>query len=112
VPSSADLTPWAEEGVLLLNRTLTTSIGDRNAHVRRGWSQFTFSVAELLSKRDVVAVLWGNNARELAPLFNYRIESAHPSPLSARLGFFGSRPFSRANQYLKQLGREPINWEI
>ena len=112
VPSSADLTPWAEEGVLLLNRTLTTSIGDRNAHVRKGWSQFTFSVAELLSKRDVVAVLWGNNARELAPLFNYRIESAHPSPLSARRGFFGSKPFSRTNQILIELGREPINWEI
>ncbi len=112
VPISADLTQWAEEGVLLLNRTLTTSIGDRNAHLSKGWSEFTVGLARYLAERDVVAILWGNNARELAPLFRYRIESAHPSPLSARRGFFGSKPFSRTNQMLIELGREPINWEI
>ncbi len=111
-PRSADLTPWAEKGVLLLNRTLTTSIGDRNAHLAKGWGEFTVTVARFLAERNIVAILWGNNARELAPYFPHRIESAHPSPLSARRGFFGSKPFSRTNQILIELGREPINWEI
>jgi uracil-DNA glycosylase len=106
------LSRWATNGVLLLNRTLTTSIGDRNAHVMKGWSSLTLSVAELLAERKVVAILWGNNARELAPLFPHRIESAHPSPLSARRGFFGSRPFSRANLALAELGRPPIDWKL
>lgn len=73
VPKSADLTTWAQRGVLLLNRTLTTSVGERNAHLARGWSAVTLSIAQMLADRDTVAILWGNNARELAPLFNYRI---------------------------------------
>ena len=111
-PQSADLSLWAQRGVLLLNRTLTTSIGERNAHLARGWSGLTLSIAQLLADREVVAVLWGNNARELAPLFKYRVESAHPSPLSARRGFFGSRPFSSANKLLIESGQEPIDWQL
>jgi uracil-DNA glycosylase len=112
LPQSADLTPWADRGVLLLNRTLTTSIGERNAHKSHGWCDFTFSVAEFLAERQICAILWGANARELAPLFIHRIESAHPSPLSARRGFFGSKPFSNANEILIDLGREPIDWKL
>jgi uracil-DNA glycosylase len=97
---------------LLLNRTLTTSVGERNAHVSIGWKNFTYSVAEYLAQRDVIAILWGNGARELGELFDKKIESVHPSPLSARRGFFGSRPFSRANELLKSAGREPIDWQI
>ena len=112
VPKSADLTVWSQRGVLLLNRTLTTSVGERNAHLARGWIALTLSIAQLLADRDTVAILWGNNARELAPLFKYRIESSHPSPLSARRGFFGSKPFSAANKLLIESGRNPIDWVL
>ena len=112
MPTSADLTAWAMRGVLLLNRTLTTSVGERNAHLSKGWSSLTLSIAQMLADRDVVAILWGNNARELAPLFKYRIESAHPSPLSARRGFFGSKPFSGANKLLAEIGEDPIDWQL
>lgn len=111
-PHSGDLSQWSREGIMLLNRTLTTSIGARNAHLKKGWSQFTFEVASYLASRDTVAILWGNNARELAPLFQYRIESAHPSPLSARRGFFESKPFSRANKILIDRGIPPVNWQL
>jgi len=112
IPISADLTAWAERGVLLLNRTLTTSPGERNAHLSKGWSSLTFSIAQFLADRDVVAILWGKNARELAPLFKSPIESAHPSPLSARRGFFGSKPFSSANKLLEENGKKPIDWKL
>lgn len=112
IPTSADLTAWAERGVLLLNRTLTTSTGERNAHLSKGWSPLTFSIAQFLAGRDVVAILWGNNARQLSPLFKNRVESAHPSPLSARRGFFGSKPFSAANKMLEETGRETIDWKL
>ncbi len=112
IPKSADLTIWAQRGVLLLNRTLTTSVGERNAHLAKGWSALTSSIAHMLADRVVVAILWGNNARELAPLFKYRVESAHPSPLSAHRGFFGSKPFSTANELLMESGQVPINWEL
>lgn len=112
IPTSPDLTRWSERGVLLLNRTLTTTVGERNAHLSKGWSTITKAVAEELAQRTVVAILWGNNARELAPIFSTVIESAHPSPLSARRGFFGSKPFTRANELLKVTGREPIDWQL
>lgn len=112
IPTSPDLSRWSKSGVMLLNRTLTTMTGERNAHVAKGWSSFTLEVAKLLGERDVVAILWGNYARELAPFFQYRIESPHPSPLSARLGFFGSKPFSQTNKLLAELGFEPINWRL
>jgi uracil-DNA glycosylase len=112
IPKSPDLSKWSKSGVLLLNRTLTTSVGQRNAHVASGWKEFTSEIARALAKRDVVAILWGNYARELAPLFKNRIESAHPSPLSARRGFFGSKPFSRTNEMLRDLEREEVNWKL
>lgn len=111
-PQSSDLSKWSTRGVMLLNRTLTTIVGERNAHVTQGWRDFTSDVASVLAEQKVVALLWGNNARELAPLFEARIESAHPSPLSARRGFFGSRPFTRVNEYLLEQGLEPINWQL
>lgn len=112
IPESPDLAAWSKSGVMLLNRTLTTLTGERNAHVAKGWSSFTLEVAKLLGERNVVAILWGNYARELAPFFQYRVESPHPSPLSARLGFFGSKPFSRSNALLRELGLDPINWRL
>ncbi len=111
-PVKPDLTSWSKSGVMLLNRTLTTTEGKRNAHLKNGWRSFTDAAAKLLAAQNVVAILWGNNARELAPLFKNRIESAHPSPLSAHRGFFGSRPFTTANRLLQESGREPINWSI
>lgn len=111
-PKIADLTKWSNSGVMLLNRALTTAEGERNAHLRNGWRLFTDDVAEILGERDVVAILWGNNARELAPYFRHRVESVHPSPLSARKGFFSSRPFSESNRILRELGKEPINWSL
>ena len=112
VPDSPDLSNWSTNGVLLLNRTLTTVVGERNAHVGSRWKEFTLDVARELAGMDVVAILWGNYARELVPLFANRIESPHPSPLSARRGFFGSRPFSSANRLLMDAGKEPVNWKL
>lgn len=111
-PSSPDLTLWSARGVMLLNRTLTTAVGERNIHASKGWSSLTEAVAHVLAKRDVVAILWGNSARGFAPLFHNVIESVHPSPLSARNGFFGSKPFTRANSLLINQGRDPVNWEL
>jgi len=112
IPHSPDLTSWSKRGVLLLNRTLTTTVGERDIHARKGWSSLTESVAKELAGRDVVAILWGNSARTFAPHFKEVIESVHPSPLSARNGFFGSRPFTRANSLLLGQGREPIDWQL
>jgi uracil-DNA glycosylase len=112
VPKSGDLTTWHLNGVLLLNRTLTTVTGERNAHYGAGWSALTSDVARALAQLDAVAILWGANARELAPFFNWKIESVHPSPLSARNGFFGSQPFSSANAKLAELGRKPVDWKL
>lgn len=111
-PKSPDLSKWSKQGVMLLNRSLTTTEGERNAHLKNGWRKFTDEVARVLAERDVVAILWGNNARELAPIFKYRIESAHPSPLSAYRGFFSSRPFTETNRLLVDLGRTPIDWSL
>lgn len=112
IPKTSDLTPWHNNGVLLLNRTLTTEIGERNAHYGATWSAFTSDVAKALGQLEIVAILWGANARELSPHFKKKIESVHPSPLSARNGFFGSRPFSSANAILVELGRDPIDWTL
>lgn len=111
-PLTPDLSAWSKSGVMLLNRTLTTNEGERNAHLNSGWRSFTNAVAELLAGENVVAILWGSNARELAPIFTLRVESAHPSPLSAHRGFFGSRPFTTANRLLRDSGREPIDWRL
>jgi len=116
LPPHGDLSPWASNGVFLLNRHLTTLVGAPGAHRALGWSKFTDQVITALVETGqfFVAVLWGREAAELAPLMgnNPRIESAHPSPLSARLGFFGSRPFSRTNQYCDEQGVTPIDWSL
>ncbi len=112
IPVSGDLSRWATEGVLLLNRTLTTLEGQRNAHVESEWKEITRAVAQLLGERGVVAILWGSHAQELSHYFEYAISSPHPSPLSSYRGFFGSKPFSRANEVLISKGKTPIDWKL
>jgi uracil-DNA glycosylase len=112
IPESGDLTPWSEEGVLLLNRVLTTRVGESNAHIGLGWQKVTDHVARELGKRPLVAILWGRFAQELAPYFPFRVESVHPSPLSAYRGFFGSKPFSRVNDLLTSKDIQPIDWSL
>jgi len=115
-PSNGDLSPWAERGVLLLNRALTVEPNKTNSHQGKGWEEVTEQAIRSLAARGgaLVAILWGRNARNLKPLLGVVpcIESAHPSPLSAHNGFFGSRPFSRANTLLEQQGSEPIDWKL
>ena len=115
-PSNGDLTPWAEQGVMLLNRCLTVQPGAPNSHRGKGWEAVTDRAIEVLASRGgpLVAILWGRNARDLAPALGDvpRVESTHPSPLSARNGFFGSRPFSRTNDLLARQGATPIDWRL
>ena len=112
IPTDGDLSIWSERGVLLLNRCLTVLTGESGSHADIGWSEFTLYVAQLLAKRDVVAVLWGARAQELSYLFQKRIESAHPSPLSAYRGFFGSKPFTSVNKILTGSGLPEIDWRL
>jgi uracil-DNA glycosylase len=115
-PTSGDLTPWAERGVLLLNRVLTVRPGASASHRGKGWEQVTDCAIDALARRGgpLVAVLWGRDARSLKPRLGGIpcVESAHPSPLSARSGFFGSRPFSQVNDLLAQQGAEPLDWRL
>ena len=115
-PSNGDLGPWTERGVLLLNRALTVQPGRPNSHQGKGWEEVTEQAIRALAARGgpMVAILWGRNARNLKPLLSPVpcIESAHPSPLSAHNGFFGSRPFSRANELLEKQGGQPIDWKL
>lgn len=115
-PSTGDLTPWSRQGVLLLNRVLTVQPGLPASHRRKGWEAVTEQAIRALVERTepLVAILWGRDASTLKPMLAEvpTIESAHPSPLSASRGFFGSRPFSRANELLDSLGAEPVNWEL
>ena len=114
--ANGDLTPWFEQGVLLLNRVLTVQPGRSGSHRGRGWEQVTACAIEALAARGgpLVAILWGRDAQSLTPMLGSvpYLTSAHPSPLSARSGFFGSRPFSRANELLVRQGGEPINWAL
>lgn len=118
IPNNGYLKPWADQGVLLLNASLTVRAGVANSHRNIGWEIFTDKVIEILNERDkpVIFILWGANARSKKKYItnkqHYIIESPHPSPLSAHNGFFGSKPFSRANEILKSLGEEPIDWQI
>lgn len=111
-----DLSAWSDQGVLLLNRVLTVRPGEAGSHRRWGWEQVTELAIRALVARDqpLVAILWGKDAANLQPLLGETpvIASAHPSPLSARRGFFGSRPFSRANELLDGLGASPIDWRV
>nr|BFE30565.1 uracil-DNA glycosylase [Actinomadura rugatobispora] len=115
-PSNGDLSPWTRQGVLLLNRALTVTPGAPNSHRGKGWEEVTAQAIQALAARGrpMVAILWGRNARDLKPMMPGVpcIESAHPSPMSADRGFFGSRPFSRANQLLQQQGAAPVDWRL
>ena len=112
IPQSGNLEKWRNQGVLLLNRILTTEIGRSNAHSGLGWQVITKSIAEASADQGAVAILWGKEAQGLAPLFKESILSVHPSPLSAYRGFFGSKPFSKVNEALIRIGREPIEWRL
>lgn len=117
-PDCGDLTKWAEQGVLLLNTTLTVREHMANSHSKCGWAWFTDSVIKLISDRceNVVFILWGGNARSKAPLIDQRrhliLQCAHPSPLSAYNGFFGCRFFSKTNYYLAAHDKTPIDWDL
>ena len=116
-PANGDLTPWTERGVLLLNRVLTVQPGKPGSHRGKGWEEVTEQAIRALAARPagpLVAILWGRDARTLVPLLDGVpcVESAHPSPYSAASGFFGSRPFNRANQLLEQAGGEPVDWKL
>lgn len=116
IPNHGELTSWAKQGVLLLNATLTVREGQANSHKDIGWAIFTDEIIKKLnlSKKPIVFILWGGNARSKKKYItnpnHLIIESAHPSPLSAYNGFFGSKPFSRANEFLNKNGISPINW--
>lgn len=116
IPEHGDLTAWADQGVVLLNRVLTVGSGDAGSHRKLGWEAVTDTAIAALAARGgpIVAILWGKDAQSLAPALDpiSIIASAHPSPLSARRGFFGSRPFSRANVLLVAAGGTPIDWEL
>lgn len=116
-PSCGDLSPWAQRGVLLLNRVLTVQPGTPASHRGKGWETVTECAIRALAARSqpMVAILWGRDASTLKPTLGDRciaIESPHPSPLSASRGFFGSRPFSRANKQLTSMGADPIDWRL
>ena len=116
-PSNGDLSPWTERGVMLLNRVLTVQLGEPGSHRRRGWEQITAAAIDALVARDgepLVAILWGKDAQSLEPSLPDVpvVASAHPSPMSADRGFFGSRPFSRANDLLDELGADPVDWAL
>jgi uracil-DNA glycosylase len=116
IPSNGNLMRWAEQGVLLLNTVLTVREGQADSHAMKGWEQFTDAVIHAVSeqRKGVVYLLWGSKAQKKAayidPNNNFIIKSVHPSPLSAHRGFFGSKPFSQTNDYLKSLGQEHIKW--
>jgi len=115
-PSNGDLAPWAEQGVMLLNRVLTVRPGAAASHQGRGWESVTAQAISALVERarPLVAILWGRQAQTLGPILGQvpHLDSAHPSPLSARSGFFGSRPFSRANALLQEQGAPPVDWSL
>ncbi|TPV38758.1 uracil-DNA glycosylase [Bacillus dicomae] len=118
IPNNGYLIKWAEQGVLLLNTVLTVRQGEANSHKGKGWEHFTDRVIELLNEREkpVIFILWGRHAQAKKKLItnpnHHIIESVHPSPLSARRGFFGSKPYSKVNAILANMGEREIDWEI
>ncbi|WP_433773415.1 uracil-DNA glycosylase [Bacillus wiedmannii] len=118
IPNNGYLVKWAEQGVLLLNTVLTVRQGEANSHKGKGWERFTDRVIELLNEREkpVIFILWGRHAQAKKKLITNKnhhiIESVHPSPLSARRGFFGSKPYSKVNTILANMGERQIDWEI
>lgn len=115
-PVHGDLSAWSAQGVMLLNRVLSVGAGDAGSHRNLGWEAITTRAIEALAQRGtpLVGLLWGADARKCKPLLGGYpcVESAHPSPLSASRGFFGSKPFSRVNQLLVEQGSQPINWQL
>ena len=118
LPGHGSLEPWARQGVLLLNTSLTVRAGQAGSHAKKGWETFTDRVIDVAADHPepIVFILWGNHARRKRERIDTDrhvvLESAHPSPLSANNGFFGSRPFSTANAALERLGRSPIDWDL
>lgn len=118
IPNNGYLVKWAEQGVLMLNTVLTVRAHKANSHKGKGWEHFTDAIIQAVNTQDrpIVFILWGRNAQNKKKMLNNPkhliIESAHPSPLSAYNGFFGSRPFSRTNDFLQEHGVEPIDWQI
>ncbi|MDM8313347.1 uracil-DNA glycosylase [Clostridium cadaveris] len=118
IPNNGYLKKWADQGILLLNAVLTVRASEANSHRNKGWENFTNKIIELVNSKTepVVFILWGKNAQEKQALItnpiHHIIKSVHPSPLSASRGFFGSRPFSKTNEYLKADGIDPIDWQI
>lgn len=118
IPNNGYLKKWADQGVLLLNTSLTVRAGEANSHRNIGWGTFTDKIIELLNQRQnpIVFILWGNNAISKEKFItnpqHYIIKSVHPSPLSASRGFFGSRPFSKTNAFLIKNNKTPIDWQI
>lgn len=115
-PTTGDLSPWSEQGIMLLNRVLTVRPGAPASHRKKGWEAITEHAIRELTARDrpLVAILWGNAAQGLRPVLGETpiVASAHPSPLSASRGFFGSRPFSRTNDLLRAQGAPPVTWQL
>lgn len=118
-PRNGDLTPWSDQGVMLLNRVLTVRPGESAAHRGRGWEEVTEHAIRVLGQRaergtPCAAILWGRDAQSLKPMLGPIpwVESVHPSPLSASRGFFGSRPFTRVNRLLVEQGAEPVDWSL
>ena len=118
IPNNGCLKPWADQGVLLLNTVLTVREHQAFSHHNQGWEEFTDRIIELLNEREqpMAFILWGAPARKKKAMItnprHYIVESPHPSPLSANRGFFGSRPFSRVNDFLKSCGQTPIDWQL
>lgn len=118
IPNNGYLVEWAKQGVLMLNAVLTVRKGQPNSHRGMGWEHFTDRVIQLLNEREkpIVFILWGRNAQEKEKFItssnHYIIKAPHPSPFSANRGFFGSKPFSKTNKFLKSIGTEEINWQI
>ena len=113
-PQTGDLSKWANEGVALLNSSLTLNLDNKSEHLRIGWQRITNAAIEILVDRGCVAILWGSQAQKLGSHFStsHRVESVHPSPLSAYRGFFGSKPFTKCNELLVASGQLPINWRL
>jgi uracil-DNA glycosylase len=111
-PNNGNLERWSRQGVLLINRTLTTIPGESHSHQRSGWMEITEVIIREVASRGTVAILWGGNAQQMSDYFDDSlvIKSAHPSPLSAYRGFFGSKPFSRCNEMLEAMGKTRISW--
>ena len=112
MPEDGNLERWSRQGVLLINRTLTTVPGESHAHQRSGWMAITEAIIREVASRGAVGILWGGNAQQMSEYFDSSrvLKSAHPSPLSASRGFFGSKPFSRCNEMLAEIGKTEITW--